>query len=146
MKQLFFIGAMTLATVTGFCQEKKEPAVKPPAAAEAAFKKAYPAAAQVKWTSEKSDFEVNFKDGKKEMSAVYSAAGVLQETEEEISHASLPAAATAYLKQHYKEKVKGAEKLTDKNGKVSYEVEVGETEVIFDANGNFIKAEKEEKE
>jgi hypothetical protein len=146
MKQFIIAAAATLLSAAGFAQEKKDAPVKPPAAAEAAFKKAYPNATGVKWSAEEGDYEVNFKQAKLEMSAVYTAAGALKETEEEISKSALPASITAYVKQHYKGSIKAAAKITDAKGDVTYEVEVGETEVFFTKDGKFLKEEKEEGE
>ncbi|MBO9634413.1 MAG: hypothetical protein J7578_14965, partial [Chitinophagaceae bacterium] len=117
MKQYLLAATMLLVTVTGFSQEKKGKSEKPSAAAQAAFHKAFPGATKVKWGKENADFEVNFNQGKKEMSAVYDAAGVLKETEEEIAVNALPAAVTNYIRQHYKgATIKEAAKITRANG------------------------------
>lgn len=144
MKQLITLAATFLISAAGFAQEKKDNPVKPPAAAEAAFKKAFPAATAVKWTTENNDFEVNFKQAKAEMSAVYTVAGVLKETEAEISKTELPASAIAYIKQHYKGKIKDVARITDDKGNITYEVEIGEVEVFFSKDGKFLKEKKDE--
>lgn len=142
---LLFITASML-TISAMAQEKeeKEKSVPAPAAAKEAFVKAYPAASKVKWEKEDGNYEVNFvKDGKK-MSAVYDSKGVLKETETAISVSELPAAATEYIKQHYKgAAVKEAAKITNAAGVVTYEAEVNKKDVIFDANGKFIKEAKD---
>lgn len=146
MKQFMIAAVFVISSSVGFSQEKKDSPVKPPAAAEAAFKKGFPSASNVKWTSEEGNFEVNFRQAKKEMSAVYTAAGALKETESEIGVSELPAAIAPYVKQHYKGSIKSAEKITDDKGNITYEVEVGEVEVFFDKDGKFIKEEKEKDE
>ena len=50
-----------------------------------------------------------------------------------------------YVKKTYKEdEVKEASKITDANGTVTYEAEVKGKDLIFDSNGNFIKAIKDQ--
>jgi len=115
-----------------------------PAAAKAAFQKAYPNATKVKWGKEDADYEVNFTLASKELSAVYDAAGGLKETEEDIKLSELPASVNGYIKQHYKGAViKEAAKITKAGGEVNYEAEVNKTDVIFDKDGKFLKEEKD---
>jgi len=54
----------------------------------------------------------------------------------------LPANTIAYVKEHYKVKITEAGKVTDAKGNTSYEAEVKGKDVIFDKDGNFVKAEK----
>ncbi|AEW00498.1 hypothetical protein A4D02_24520 [Niastella koreensis] len=145
MKKYFLVSGILLIAATGFCQEKKEKKekVEVPSAAEAAFKKSYPTATKTKWGKEGSDFEVNFMDGKKEMSAVYSSSGELKETEVEIEPNELPAGIVTYVKEHYKTEIKEAAKITKANGEINYEAEVNKKDVIFDKNGKFIKEAKD---
>lgn len=116
----------------------------PPAAAKAAFAKAYPGVEKAKWEKEKKGYEVEFKSGGKQMSAVYDQTGALKETEEDIKPAELPAAIVSYVKAHYpKDSIKEAAKITLPNGSVNYEAEVNKKDLIFDATGKFIRAEKD---
>ncbi|RFM26425.1 PepSY-like domain-containing protein [Deminuibacter soli] len=127
--------------ITTLSAQKKEAT---PVAAQAAFQKAYPGATKVKWGREDADYEVNFTAGGKELSAVYDASGTLKETEEDIRTAELPAPVAAYIKQHYKgASIKEAAKITRAGGEVNYEAEVNKTDLIFDKEGNFIKAVKD---
>lgn len=144
MKHYLLSATMLLLIVTGFSQEKKEKSAKAPAAAQAAFQKAFPGATKVKWEKENADYEVNFTQGKKELSAVYDAAGILKETEEEIAVSALPATVAPYIKQHYKgATIKEAAKITKANGEVNYEAELNKMDVIFDKDGKFIKEAKD---
>ncbi|WP_212002950.1 PepSY-like domain-containing protein [Chitinophaga sp. HK235] len=122
-------------TVTAVAQ------VKVPAAAKAAFEKAYPGAAKVKWSKEGvADTEVSFVHNGKHQSAVYNQAGILQETEETIAVSALPAGVTAYVKEHYKgARIAEAAKITKAGGEVNYEAEVNRKDVLFDTNGKFLK-------
>ena len=134
------IVALTLClSVAVFAQKSDAPAV-----AKAAFAKAYPAATKVKWEKEDGNYEVTFVDKGNELSAVYNAKGVLQESEHEIKVSELPAAVTAYMKDHYKDiTVKGAAKITKADGSINYEAAIKGKDVLFDANGKFIKEAKD---
>ncbi|OJY90424.1 MAG: hypothetical protein BGP14_12265 [Sphingobacteriales bacterium 44-15] len=127
-----------------FAQEKEGKSITPPDNVRAAFKKTFTGVSKVKWEKEGNDYEVNFVQQKKEMSAVFDSKGTWKETEEEIAVASLPAAAASYVKSHYNStKIKEVAKITKAGGVVNYEAEVNKTDVIFDAQGNFIKEEKD---
>jgi len=116
----------------------------PPAAAKAAFAKAFPGAEKAKWEKEKKGYEVEFSLGGKQMSAVYDKTGAIKETEEDIKTDALPAAVVSYVKTHYpKETIKEAAKITLPNGELNYEAEVNKKDLIFDANGKFIREEKD---
>ncbi|MBV4360444.1 PepSY-like domain-containing protein [Pinibacter aurantiacus] len=144
MKQYLIMAVAAMATLTVFSQEKTESKnVKAPAAAEAAFKKSFPAATKVKWEKEGANYEVNFLEGKKEMAAVYGETGNWIETEEEIAISALPASVDAYVKQQKKGSIKEASKITKANGEINYEAEVNKQDLIFDKDGKFIKVEKD---
>ena len=116
----------------------------PPAAAKAAFAKAYPGATKVKWDKEDGGFEADFELKGKKMAATYDAKGVYQESEVAIQVSELPASVTAYMKEHYKGiTVKEAARITKANGAVNYEAAIKGKDVLFDANGKFIKEAKD---
>jgi autotransporter translocation and assembly factor TamB len=138
-KHLLLLAAILLAT--GAYAQKN---IAAPAAAKAAFQKAYPTATRVKWGKEDADYEVNFTLASKEMSAVYDAAGALKETEEDIQLSELPAGITGYIKQHYQgAAIKEAARITKAGGEVNYEAEVNKTDVLFDKHGKFLKEVKD---
>ena len=67
-------------------------------------------------------------------------------TKTEIQVSELPASASDYIVQNYpSKKISEAYKVTDAAGVVTYKAEVGETYLIFDSSGTFIK-EKSEKD
>lgn len=114
-----------------------------PAAVKASFEKAYPAVKDVDWEKEGENYEAEFEVNKQETSVVYNAAGTLLETETEISTSALPSAAVAYVAQNYpKEKIKEAAKITAADGTITYEAELRDRDLIFDANGQFLKEVK----
>lgn len=114
-----------------------------PAAVKAAFTKAFPNATKIKYEKEDGNYEVSFVDKGNEMSVIYNAKGALQESEHEMKVSALPPAITAYMKEHYKGiSVKGAAKITKTDGSINYEAALKGKDVIFDANGKFIKEMK----
>ncbi|SKA10012.1 PepSY-like domain-containing protein [Sediminibacterium ginsengisoli] len=116
----------------------------PPAAVKAAFVKKYPNATKVKWEKEDGNYEASFTDKGSSWSVIYNGNGVLQESEQEITPAELPAAVSTYMKEHYKNRaVKGAARITKADGSICYEAAVKGLDVIFDANGKFLKEVKD---
>jgi len=115
-----------------------------PAAAKAAFAKAFPSATNIKWDKEDGAFEADFELKGKKMAATFDAKGVFQESEIAIQVSELPASVTAYMKGHYKGiAVKEAAKITKPNGAINYEAAIKGKDVLFDANGKFIKEAKD---
>lgn len=118
----------------------------------AAFAKAYPKAT-ITGTSKEIEkgityFEIESVDGKAHRDLLYSADGIVHETEETIDAAGLPAKATQALAKDYAgANVVKAEKITA-DGKSGYEVTIrinGKTkELAFDVDGNVKSRAKEE--
>jgi len=139
---LYIIALISLQAVPCFAQKPANASV--PGPAKAAFEKAYPGATKIKWSREKQDFEVNFLFASKEMAAVYAGTGVLKETEETIATRDLPPAVQSFVKQHYpKAVIKEAAKIIKADGTINFEAEANHTDLIFDANGKFIREEKD---
>lgn len=134
--------AIAAITANSFAQEhneKKEKSADVPAVVSNAFAKQY-AGVTPKWEKEDGNYEAEFKLNGVETSVVYTAAGELKETEVEIKPSELPAAVNAYIaKNHAGASVKEAAKITDAAGVVTYEAEVKDRDLIFDAKGNLIK-------
>jgi hypothetical protein len=88
-------------------------------------------------------FEANWggKSGE-DNSVQFTPSGEFIEIVKAIPVDALPKSVTEYVKQHYKgAKITEAGKITDAKGKLSYETEVNKKDIIFDKNGNFVKAE-----
>jgi hypothetical protein len=131
-----------MAGTFSYAQKAKQAEV--PAAVKHAFVKKFTQAKEVKWEKEDDKFEVNFEQNNKEMSAVFTSSGVLEETEVEIKSTELPSTITTYISKNYSgAKVKEVAKITKANGEVNYEAEVKGQDLIFDANGRFLKSIKE---
>ncbi len=155
MKKIIGFGALLMvlsfATSAQTAQKNKQKEEKEqksevhvPAAVTTALMKKYPAASKVTWEKEHGNFEANWggKDGEAN-SVLFTPTGEFLEIVEAVPVNELPAASLQYVKTHYKStQIKEAGKVTDKNGKITYEAEVNGKDVIFDKQGNFVKVEK----
>ncbi len=131
---------LAIATTIASIAQKKESI---PDAPKTAFAKAYPGATKIKWEKEDSNYEVSFTLNGQECSVVYDTKGALLESEQEIKMSELPAAAITYMKEHYKGiTVKAAAKITKAGSSINYEAEIKGKDVLFDANGRFLKEVK----
>ncbi len=138
MKKLL-MSVMVITVIAFAASAQKTDAAKVPAAVKAAFAKQYPGA-KVKWEKEDSKYEADFDHNGHEMSAVFEANGTMTESEMEINVSELPASVAAYVKEHHKgASIKEAAKITKANGEVNYEAEVKGKDLIFDAEGKFLK-------
>jgi hypothetical protein len=118
-----------------------------PAAVKASFAKLYPNVTKVKWGKEDANYEAEFEVNKVEMSCLFDATGNLLETESEIEISALPKGVADYVTKNYAgQKIKEASKIVDAKNVTTYEAEVKEGDLIFDATGNFVKKVVEAKE
>jgi hypothetical protein len=139
MKKLL-IASLLLFVIALHAQDNS----KIPAAAKISFAKDFPSVANIKWDKEDGNYEVDFiQDGKK-MSALYDAKGMLKETETAIAASELPAAVMPYFNDHYKNvTVKETAKITKANKEINYEIGIKGKDLLFDALGKFIKEAKD---
>ncbi len=124
-------------------KENKEK-VNVPSPVKSALAKKYPAATKVTWEKENGNYEANWGGkGGEDNSVQFTPTGDFIEIVNAIPVSQLPAAVAVYIKAHYKgAKITEAGKVTDAKGKITYEAEVNRKDIIFDENGNFVKAEK----
>jgi hypothetical protein len=116
---------------------------KVPAAVKTSFSKQFPGASP-SWELEDGKYEASFKDKGHSMSALFDLKGMMTESEIAIKVDELPASVLAYVKQQYKSApIKEAAKITKADGSINYEAEVNKKDVLFDANGKFIKESKD---
>ena len=126
-------------TLVASANAQKLDASKVPAAVKESFGKQYPTA-KPSWKKEGSNYEAEFKNNGTEMSAVYDASGKMMESETDIKISELPPTVMPYVNEHYKgKKITEASKITMSNGTIEYEAEVEGKDLMFDANGKFIK-------
>ena len=138
MKKTLLVLGLCLA-IASFAQKSDAPA-----AAKAAFAKAYPGISKAVWEKEDGNYEVSFKNDGKKMSLLYDAKGVLKESEVSIQVSELPAAVITYMNQHYKGiNIKGAAKITKPDGSIQYEAELKDKDILFGSTGKFIKETKD---
>lgn len=133
-KTVVFLCLLCFVATASFAQ--KLSAQKVPTAIKTAFAKNHASITKVSWEMEKTNYEAGFTLNGKETSEVYTAQGVLVETEVALKVAELPEAVKMKLKD---KKVAEAAKITKADGTVVYEAEVGGKDLLFDAKGNLIK-------
>jgi hypothetical protein len=142
MKKLFTV-MLVMGAITLSAQSQKLNESQVPSAVKTAFEKKYPSV-KASWDKEDANYEANFKQGGKAMSAVIDKNGTIVETETDIPITELPRSVQDYMKKNYPgTKVEEAAKIVKANGDVNYEAEVHHKDVIFDANGKFIIEEKD---
>ncbi|MFD0940842.1 hypothetical protein [Pedobacter boryungensis] len=134
MKKILIVMVM-LGFLASASYAQKLNASKVPAAVKTAFAKAH-ASTKVNWSKEEVNYEAEFTLNGKETSEVYTAAGVLTETEVEIKVSEFPDAVKMKLKGM---KVTEAAKITKADGSIVYEAEVKGKDLLFDAKGNSVK-------
>lgn len=136
---LLLLAAAALCAAPAHAQ--KMTAAQVPAAATAAFAKAFPGVKKAEWEREDGQYEAGFTQNGQEMSVLLSPAGELLETETELRPAQLPAPVReALATRHRAAKVTEAAKIvTHKTGAVTYEAEVSEggqrRDLLFGADG-----------
>lgn len=141
MKTVLIFSLIIAGFTAVFAQ--KLPSGNVPAPVRSSFVKQYPGTT-ARWEKEGDQFEANFKHQGHVMSALFTSNGTLTETETDIKIAELPSSVLSYLKEHYKgAKLKEAAKITKAGGEVNYEAEVNGKDVIFDANGKFLRVQKD---
>lgn len=146
-KILSFAAILFVVSNASFAQENEggHKHINFPAAVKDANMKKYPESKtfHITWEKENGNYEANWggKDGEAN-SAQYTPSGNFIEIVKAIDVNKLPANTIAFVKEHYKVKITEAGKVTDAKGATSYEVEVKGKDVIFDKDGNFVKAEK----
>ena len=142
MKKLLIMTTFVAAIACAASAQKLD-ASKVPASVKTSFAKKYPGVI-AKWEKEDGKYEANFKQDSKTISAMFEPNGTFTESETDIKVADLPATVLSYVKEHYKDKtIKEGAKITKADGTVNYEAEVNGKDVIFDANGKFLKEVKD---
>ena len=142
MKKVFFLAiASFLFALTGGAQDLKTKDV--PGIVKSALQKKYPQARNVGWEKENGNYEANWGGRSGEDNLVqFTTGGRFIEIVKAIPVRELPKSIVDYVHKNYNSaKISEAGKVTDAQGKLSYEVEVHGKDIIFDQNGNFVKHE-----
>ena len=135
--------AALFVIITSAAVAQKLDAAKIPAVVKTACAMKYPGIT-VKWEKEGGKYEASFKRNSNSMSAIFEPNGTFTESEIDIKWSELPGTVLAYVQQHYTGQIiKGAAKITKADGTVNYEAEVNKKDLVFDANGKFLKEMKD---
>ncbi len=136
MQKLMFFLAICLGAGFTVCAQKTAPT-----AVVSAFNQKFQNVKELEWEQEKNgEWEAEFEQGGKEMSANFSATGQWLETETEVKITDLPAPVQAALKS---KKVKEAAKILRADGSTVYEAEVKRKDLLYDANGKLLSQNKD---
>ena len=142
MKKLLIAFLLVCVSLLSTKAQKLE-ASKVPAPVKETFAKKYPGITPA-WENENGKYEAGFKSKGQSMSALFAADGTMIESEVDIKVSELPASVLQYVKEHYKgAEIKEAAKITKVDGTVNFEAEVNKMDVLFDANGKFLKEVKD---
>ena len=142
MKKIILMVVSAMISTLTFSQKLQVKNV--PSSVKATFQKQYPNAKEVKWEQEERKFEASFNINKIANSVLFDSNGNILETEVEIGVDHLPKNILEYVNAKYKgKKIKEAAMITDDKGAVIYETEINGFDLLFDAAGEFIKAEKD---
>ncbi|HEY3251500.1 MAG TPA: PepSY-like domain-containing protein [Ignavibacteria bacterium] len=111
------------------------------------FSSMYPHVTDAKWEMENGKYEAEFKQNNVETSVLFEANGTYFQTEVEIPVSSLPAGVSDYVSKNLRDsKITEASKIFSSKGIVTYEAEIGRTDYLFDATGNFLSKESDTNE
>jgi hypothetical protein len=142
MTKHFFITVVAIAAAL-LSRAQKLDSSQVPAAVKISFVKQYPGV-KAKWEKENGQYEASFKKEAKQQSVLYTAAGMLTETETDIRIDALPSRIVPYVKAHYKNAaVKEASRIVKAGGGINYEAGINKLDLLFDEKGNFIRAVKD---
>lgn len=142
MKNILLVLVFSLP---GICVIAQTQQVEVPDAVKASLSTLYPNAQSTKWEMEDGMYEASFRNNNVKTSVVFSRDGRVSETETEIAAALLPQAIRDYFNTNFTSgKIDVAEKIVSPNGKISYEVEVGKKDYLFDESGHFLGMEEDE--
>jgi len=140
MKKFWVSVAGTMFLFSAACaQDIKSSEI--PAVVKSALVKKYPEATKASWEKENGNYEANWGGKSREDNAAqFTPGGVFVEIEKAISVNELPASVKSYVKNHEGgATIKEAARITDANGKTTYEAEVRGKDLIFDEKGNYLK-------
>lgn len=134
--------AITFLAFTGYLSAQRISEKEVPSKVKDAFAKKFPGIKVEHWQKENTNYEAEFDFEKTEMNANFDDKGNCLETETGIKISELPSAIKTYLDKNMpNKKIKEASKISDAAGKITYEVEVGHIDFIFDAQGNYLSQE-----
>ena len=142
MKKIFL--ALFLLVNYGVAFSEKINQSDVPQTVKKTFVEKFPAIKNAKWEKEFGNYEAEFEMNGVETSALFSPTGFWIQTETTIALYQMPnVVLEAVNKMMAGKKINEAAKIIDAKNIVTYEVEVKNEDYIFDANGKFLRKEKE---
>jgi hypothetical protein len=140
MKRIISIFTVVLIGGLARAQTIKESSV--PAAVKTMLFSQYPNIKVTKWEKKKADYLSKFDENNVSICVVIDSNGNWVKTKAHIDASLLPKTAGNYMKKTYpKKKITDASKVSNSEGKVSYEAKVGDNTIVyFDAESNFTSA------
>lgn len=140
MKSMIIILFALITGISINSQDLKESDV--PSAVKTSFTSMYPQATGVKWEKENGKYEAEFREKGTETSVLFESSGTYVQTEVEIPVSSLPAGINEYVTKNLSgKKITEACQITNADGTVKYEAEIGKHDYVFDSNGKFLNKE-----
>ncbi len=142
MKTKLILLLLSFTSGLGYGQTIKEKEV--PSVVIQTFRNEFPDVKVEKWEKEGANYEVEFNVMKIETSIAYDANGNWLEREVEIKPSELPEFILNYLEKNLSgKKIKEACKISSSDGRITYELEVEDTEYTFQDPVGLIKQEKQ---
>lgn len=141
MKKLFLL--LLLVSFIGTTQAQKCKANAVPASVKDAFHKEYPSQKKCYWGKDSSNYQVSFFTGKAPVAVTYDAAGNRIVTERQVPVEDLPQGILEYVQKNYPREIyKNVVQVIDAKGIITYEVQVKDMALEFDAKGNYLESLK----
>jgi hypothetical protein len=145
IKQHYLKCLIIVVTLTAFGIEANSQKLKVgsvPAPVKAKLASMYPKAKAVKWEMEEGKYEAEFMHNQVETSVLFHQEGEYDQTEVEIPVSTVPKKILIYASVNMGGKrIKEASKISNAKNVITFEVEIGGKDYMFDANGNFLKKE-----
>lgn len=141
MKKIFLF--LLFVVFISELQAQKCKAKDVPEAVRNAFKGAYPDVKKTCWGKDSINYQVGFFTGKAPMSVTYDNTGKRIISEMQMPVEDLPQSVRDYVQKNYPGEIyQEAAQITDASGNITYEAQIKDMALVFDAKGNFIESLK----
>jgi hypothetical protein len=141
MKKITLLGMLLF--FAGSIQAQRLEIREVPEAVMIAFRKANPGVGNPQWRKEKGCYQAKCMVNKTPRTFTYTKSGTPVVKDAKAAMEALPTGIKEYLdKNHRGAVVDKVLKIINANGTVNYDVEVNGQDLIFDANGKYLKTQK----
>ena len=141
MKKLVLFSLVSIFMIKAEAQKCK--AKDMPPAVMVAFNKDYPNIKKIYCGKDSINYQVSFFNGKAPVSVTYDAKGKRMITEMQMAVEDIPQSITDYVQKNYPGEIfQDVAQITNVEGLVTYEVQVKDMDLIFDAKGGFLESFK----